>query len=241
MGVKKMKKLSIVVPSIKPVCAMKCIHGINLSARLCPYEYEIIIVSPFDIYGDHVIWAYQPQQDCDGSVKATNIGAKKSCGDYVLCFTDDWTLTGDWWSAISFMEERLQSRQFKILSISSGAYNGIPYGNAYWVRRDTLDGPLKGHLFNPPYYQWFGDIDLSMKLYDSNEPIVSYDKNCIIYYPDSMCEGSTKSKRGAEISDITVFNALWGKYYTHVIPDEWGYSGDMMTPLIRQRLSMSIW
>lgn len=162
-------KISLVVTTVKPP---EYVAGLiaSINDKGCPFDYEIIVVSPVEVKGQNVGWHHQPEEEATSSAAAFNYGASLATGDYIGGVADYFRFDQNWWEIVPAIE-RLSNNKYKLLSWYTGSVAGIRYPQIYCLSRDTMTDLMKGHLINPAYHYQFVPVDIGCRLVELGEPL----------------------------------------------------------------------
>lgn len=167
--------ISVILPSLRPEKARKCIDSIAETSE--GVNYEVVVVSPLNMselllgcQGYHRI-KFVHEEKKEGSCKANTLGYENAAGKYVFAMADDQRLGQDCLkNLIGFMRPHDQEI-FLAGARCCGVYGAAPecktYGFYYafnpCIRRDLVQ-PVGG-FYDPYYKSYYGDPDLSMRVW----------------------------------------------------------------------------
>lgn len=159
-------KISITLPSIYPDSLANAINNINETTRL---PHEILVVSPFEMRGDNVVWIQETERR--GCNYAQVVAAKYATGDLITAHADDFHYVDGWDEKVvpDFLERERLCRGFYLMGLRYDIANwvgtvfGMYYANFPFARRELMS---KLGWLGPEYKRGFGDSDLSMRVWD---------------------------------------------------------------------------
>jgi hypothetical protein len=158
--------ISITLPSLFPNLAKRAIDNINATTQR---PHEILVVSPFEIFGPNVVWVKEPKPH--GVAYAQHSAAVASKGDFIAASADDYDFVDGWDDIIIPDFERRESLypgKFYSMGLRYavddlvGTVFGIYYPNFPIVRRHTFE---KCGWISPDYKGGFGDCDFGMRIW----------------------------------------------------------------------------
>lgn len=143
-----------------------------------PYDYEILVYSPFPVEGPKILWVEDTTKD--GCVSGFNELLKYNPGRYVVPAVDDMVYDNSIFKAIPFLESELfANRKYKICAVCAGIIPGeslIPspsrptnFGFAPYIKENNFRvvgypfmsietiGLLGGIMFPPCFKHHYGD------------------------------------------------------------------------------------
>ena len=189
-------------------------------------DFEIIVVSPFKIVGEHVLWTedYPPFK---GSVFATNLALSRAKGDYIIYFSDDVAPTKLCLkNMLEFMKDKPEPflGAFKMFTPTGkeigafGAYKKL-YACYGCLSRNTLL-KLSNILFRPEFKYSWADIDLSLRVWELGGQVEICPIAGVI--PKQVEDEVYRSHRTTFDQDFNTFANKWHPKYSKDIPREIG-------------------
>lgn len=209
------KEVSILLPSLREKLVSERIYQ---WAKTNPdVNYEIILVSPFQISDGKVNWINEGGQQ-RGSVHATNVAASVCQGEYMIYMSDDVQPTKDCLrNMLNFMkEEHLHPflGAFKMLKSGNkeigpfGAYDKLYACYGCISKADLL--LVSNILFKPAFKYSWGDIDLSLRVWEKGGEVKICNTACVI--PEQIeDELYQKHRKETFQQDIDTFLGFWHK------------------------------
>jgi hypothetical protein len=231
-----MVDISILLPSLREDAAGHCIDWVNSFS--VPYEYEIVLVSPFKIDKPNVVWV-EDTGPFRGSVKPINDAYLISKGDFVCLAGDDAPYDVGWWSIIDFVKQLDPKRKYRIagfnkkfLRLFKHVYkhptlrrlpgltkfhghpkiHGVDIPGWFCADRPTID-LLGGTPFHQDLWAHCGDVDVGLKLHWAGEPVQFCQSAYIICSGGIDDELHAKNVSQFMRHDIDVTNSIWGDIY----------------------------
>lgn len=205
--------LSIIVPSLRK----ECMESLEESIRNSTDNYELIVISPHEIFGENVVWI--KEETPKGVYRAVERGLNVARGDFILHMPDDMRPMGN---AINDMREFVGGRKvignFQPYSgmhrLNLGAYYKKLYSFCPFLSRETLDC-LDGVLMDTYYTSFYGDPDLSLRAWQ-NGILVETEGKAGMSIQSQEDEIKIKSHSLYEQKDCERFKKRWepilGKY-----------------------------
>lgn len=207
-------KLSIILPSIFPNLLERSIRNIYLTTFGC--EYEIVVVSPFEVSGKHIVWV--PEACQRGNVAAHSIGFNAASGDYIISISDD-ILTPPYWAVnlIDFIKKR-ESVLGNIPLVCGPRNSECKFGTVFGIfypyfpcaSRKTIE--KIGGWFSTNYISHFGDPDIALRTWT----VGGRCEICTTVRFDLVDRGDTaeSSHKGVSlIRDMDSFCKTWAPKY----------------------------
>ncbi len=203
-------RVSITLPSLFPDHLNKTISLIQ--ARTRSVDYEIIVVSPFEVTGPRVVWVREDQPR--GNVPAQRAAFAHATGDFVLAFTDDAELAPGWDAqCLQNFASRERGQELFCLGLNLrtrtvGTAFGIYYPFFPFARRSCF---AKIGYFCEPYKAHFADVDLGFRIWDAGGRCEFSEKPLVTLHNPIGREASHKNKTLTE--DMASFVARWAPKY----------------------------
>ena len=223
-----MPKVSVIIPTIKPEYASLMVNSVTANANYD--DYEIVIVSPFELEGDErVRWIREPEAS-SGATTASIAGFERTDSEIVVGI-GDYTLTKRNWlcNLVEFIEQR-----------EKGAF---PFcAGLFWANSNPETPPAVGTVFGhyypyfygmsrrsilaaggyllPEYPTAFGDCDLGLRVWElGGQCQLCWDSILI-----SMWRKEMSAQRKANIGDhegqMRTFIDRWKPVYGEGWPAE---------------------
>lgn len=157
-------KLSLTLPTLFPGPAARIIE--NVRATIGDVDYEILLVSPFEMAGPNIRWIREDTPAGCGAAHAT--ACRNATGDVIFPLADDIELKPGWASA-GFRELQMHERN-RPYALGVGQVNqivgtvfGIYYPFFPMVRQSTLDAV--GGFYRPGLKHHFTDADFAFRIW----------------------------------------------------------------------------
>lgn len=204
-----MKKLSIIIPSLRTYRLKECLAFIH--ANTANVDYEVVVVG--NAFPDHcppVSLKFVYEEIPRGVVNAVNAGFAVSDGEYVCTLSDEALVRQNW-----------ASNMLRFLAGFDGDVQGCPkvvppspfhYFNKIFapfpfMRRDLIE--KVGGLFDQEYRSFYADPDLSMRVY-ANGGTVAVCEASVVYHPFINDALHQKSVQLYADQDRATFIKRWG-------------------------------
>jgi len=161
-------ELSILLPSLRPDAVARKVK--EFSETNTDVDYELIVVSPFDVQGDRV--RHIPEKERNGVIYAINQAYAHSSARYIVLWSDDAIPEpGCLRNILNFVKQK------PVPFLASFRRRGrdgkeheqwAVYGKLYagWLCADRETFNLVGGLFNPEYKNYWADPDLSLRVWE---------------------------------------------------------------------------
>jgi len=201
--------ISILLPSVRPEAVKQTIREF---AETNPgFDYEIVVVSPFEVQGENVIWV--EEREPLGSVSATFMAYVHSRGKYVIYFSDDVTPGQNCLTEMyNFMEQHPAPfiGAFKMMDSTReigpfGAYDKL-YACYGCLSRETIS-KLDGFFDTQFLFSW-ADIDISLRCWEIGGKVEIC--HTAVVYPHQIHDDVYKNHREKYWnSDVNQFFDIW--------------------------------
>lgn len=200
--------VSIIVPSVRP----KMMSALKDRIARFTKDYELIVISPYSI--DGVI--HVKEDKTDGVYKAVEKGLKVAKGEYILHIPDDIFPSTGWVdNMIDFVGDRFVIGNYRSCTrescCSEESYYDMPYSWFPFLSRKTLDR-LGGVLMDTYYSSFYGDPDLSIRMWQAGGRVETCHKAWIILVGD-LDEAKRISLDRYEAKDKEKFIKRWTPVY----------------------------
>lgn len=207
------KEVSILLPSLREKLVNQRI-GEWANTNEYNVDYEIILVSPFQVLGSKITWI-KDNPPFRGSVHATNLACGIAQGEYVIYMSDDVKPTkGCLRNLLDFMKEERNHPflgAFKMLNSNNkeigpfGVYNRLYSCYGCISKEDLMN--LNGILFKPQFkYSWV-DCDLSLRVWEKQGEVKICDN--AILFPEQVNDEVYNSHRNTFQDDFNTFVSIW--------------------------------
>lgn len=205
-----MLRTSITLPSLHPELLFRALRNIRQTTF---GEYEVIVVSPFEVSAPNVIWVRE--EEPKGCACAHARAAEHATGDFLLAFADDHILVDGWDIAVAkdliAFEKKLENKIGAIgLRFANANVMGTVFGKYYpnfpFMRREVV---LQVGWIGNDYERGFGDCDLGMRIWDAGGWCEQSTRSLILIHADD----ARKSGANYSNADLALFVHRWGDKY----------------------------
>lgn len=216
--------ISILIPSLREKLLKQRIVEFALTNPTT--QYELIVVSPFEIKESNVIWI-KDSPPFRGSVKATNQALGSAKGEYIMYFSDDVSPTKD---CLKSMIEFLKTKEEPFLGAYKmthpGGFTIGPFGAydrlyaCYGCLSKTSLLKLNNLLFDNKFQYSWADIDLSLRIWELGGKVEICENAIVI--PKQEDDEVYRSHRTTFDQDFNTFANKWHSKYGEGITREIG-------------------
>lgn len=203
-------KFSLTLPSLFPAALPDCLRNIFAATR--DVEYEILIVSPFEVSGRNIRWIRE--ETPAGNCRAHRMAFDCAAGDVVVALSDDVRLCSGWDRVCArHLMERQRDRPLLVGLHQTNRMVGTVFGVYYpFFPAGLRDAILSvGGYFSDDYKAHFGDPDLALRVWSAGgrcefttEPVIARIERDAGATPDRTHKETSLSR------DLSVFAAKWG-------------------------------
>lgn len=164
-----MAEISILLPSLRPQAVVRVVRELSLTNPAM--DYEIIIVSPFEIGGEKVVHVLETERR--GVMHAINEAYKVASGEYIVVWSDDASPEDDCLIRIldfvkahaapfvaTFRRRDPQGKEAEQWSVYGKLYAG-------WLCASKRTLQLAGGLFDSGFKNYWADPDLSLRVWST--------------------------------------------------------------------------
>ena len=209
-----MPLFSLSLPSLREENAELVIR--HIEAHSAGVDYEIVVVSPFEIRGPRIVHVLE--EEPLGNCSAHAAAYEASSGEYIITFTDDIIPTAGW---LDGLPELLQAREAEHFPFCGGMHraNWLIFGTVYGLyypyfpvlSRRSVEAI--GGYFSRDYQAHFGDPDLAMRVWDAGGrcELMPGVKIYALHQLDQTDVAFHKRTSGAR--DMAAFQARWAEMY----------------------------
>jgi len=199
---RKEVEVSILLPSLRKCRAISFVRNLELIEP--ELDYEVIVVSPFPIFSNKVVWV--PEGKPMGNVVAGAVACKYSKGAYMVCLSDDVLPTlGSITTLLNFIKQHSDpfAAGFSLKDLTGAAATSklYIYGHLYacflGVSRRTIEAV--GGFYLDIYKAHWADPDFCLRVYQAGGTI-------------EVCEAAELS---VDPSFTDEFNAINSEKYFH--------------------------
>jgi GT2 family glycosyltransferase len=204
-----MKDISIILPSLRPREVNKTIS--EFYDTNSDVNYEIIVVSPFEVMGLNVKWI--PESERLGTIMANNIALAFVKGRYVVYFSDDVSPTTDCLENMIYFMDKQRAPfigAFKMTTPTGkeigpfGAYNKL-YACYGCISIKTMN-LVVGYL-DMAFKDSWADIDLSLRVWEAGGSVEICQDAIVI--PRQIEDDIYKKHRESFQTDYQTFLGKW--------------------------------
>jgi len=212
--------ISILLPSLREQVVKARIKDFEYTNP--DFNYEIIVVSPFKVEGNKVIWIQEHSKS--NSVSATRIAYYFSKADYIIYFSDDVIPTIFCLENIyNFIKQKEDPfiAAFKMITPSGkeigpfGTYDKL-YACYGCLSKNTID-KIGGFWPSDFLYSW-ADIDMSLRCWEIGGK-VEICQNAVVI-PNQIEDEVYKEHRNTFQQDFQVFLKKWHHKLGRNLPEE---------------------
>lgn len=199
--------VSIVLPSVFPGHLHATLDVIAAHTR--SIDYEVIVVSPFEVNRPKVKWVREDQPR--GNVPANVSAFPHAAGEFVLACADDAVLVPDWDAhclANFQARERGQSLFCLGLNLSTrivGTVFGIYYPYFPFARRSCFQTV---GFYDEAYQAHFADADMALRIWSSGGRC-EFSERPLIVHSEPDRDAARTRKSTALDADMATFLARW--------------------------------
>lgn len=211
-------KLSLTLPSLFPEPAIRVIENVRATVR--DIDYEILLVSPFEVTGPNVRWVRE--ETPKGAGVASAIAYAHSTGDIIFPLADDIELNHGW--ATEGLKALLRFERDRPYALGVGQTNmivgtvfGIYYPFFPMVRRATLEAVGGFYLSN--YKHHFTDSDFALRIWSIGGACGFTERGYIVRTPREAGASAATAQQLANSRaesirrDMDVFTQAWAPRY----------------------------
>jgi hypothetical protein len=159
-------KISITLPSLFPNALAETVKNIMAASR--SVDYEIIVVSPFEVSGPRIVWVRE--ETPSGNCPAHRAAFAHASGDFVVAMSDDARLSAGWADVClrHVLARESGAGNGLLLGLNQsnlviGSVFGIYYPFFPFGRRGLIESV--GGYFSDAYFAHFGDPDLALRVW----------------------------------------------------------------------------
>lgn len=164
-------KVSLILPSIVPELLDRALENIYATAEM--EDYEIIVVSPFEVRKPRVVWV--PETELRGVIAAHAAAYAVATGDILAALSDDVTWEPGWLArVVDFVESReklyfpyasgfvvlVDDNRFGIATTMYGYYYPT------WTAISRRSVEAIGGYFSTEFYAAFSEADLGLRIWE---------------------------------------------------------------------------
>ena len=213
-------KVSITLPSLFPDLLARALAAIE--AAIGGIEYEIVVVSPFEVRHANVVWVREEAPS--GNIAAQNLAYRQCTGDVIATMTDDIVPQPGWMArALDHLLAGERRNALFVTGVSHVPFAGTVFGIYYpflpLARRSTFEAV--GGYFAPEFHAHYGDPDLGLRVWAAGgraEPLLPP-----LVTPLGAARGSAPeapAKRSSYRADRARFIAKWKDTFGRGWPTE---------------------
>lgn len=206
-------KLSLTLPSLFPDALAITMKNIEATTR--DVDYEVVVVSPFEVSGPRIRWV--PEGTPSGNCGAHRKAFDACTGDVVIALSDDVRLADGWAATYvrNFLEAERRNPQL-CLGLRAGNVLGTVFGIYYpyfpGARRSTFEAA--GGYFSDQLRARFGDPDIALRIWTMGGRCEFTTKSLIAFDERRSPEEDARThKQSALERDMATFLATWEPVY----------------------------
>lgn len=218
-------EISVLLPTLRPDKARKCIDSIAQTSQ--GVNYEMVVVSPLDMCNllvgcqGYERLRFVREEKPEGCNKAFTTAYEHAAGKYVFAIADDHRLGQDCLkNLIEFMRPHDQEI-FLAGARCYGVYGAGPESKTYGfyyaytpcIRRDLAK--QVGGFYDPHYRSYYGDPDLSMRVWHHGGKV----KLCLdawVEYHNELDNLDLEAHTNNSARDFHAFYQRWHPIYGHL-------------------------
>ncbi|MHB8124404.1 MAG: glycosyltransferase family 2 protein [Desulfitobacteriaceae bacterium] len=219
-------EISVILPTLRPEKAWKCIENIASSSE--GINYEVVVVSPLNMRDllvgckgyQRIIFVLEKNKE--GSCKANTLGYENATGKYIFALADDHRLGQDCLkNLLEFMRPHDHER-FLAGARCYGVYGAAPecktYGFYYAFNPCIQKNVVKhvGGFYDPYYKSYYGDPDLSMRVWHSGGK-VELCPDAWVEFHNEFDDVDFESHDDYAERDFNAFFKRWHPIYGHLV------------------------
>lgn len=209
-------KITFTLPSLFPEILQATIQTLyqNLPSN-AGFEYEIVIVSPFQVTGPYIKWV--PEDKPRGNSFAHNQAYLHSTGDVIIALSDDFFFQEPFLeSAIAQLVEGEKSYFPYACGLTSnlvGTVFGIYYPYFPVISRRSIEAV--GGFYSPEFIAHFADCDLALRIWSSGGKCeIAMDSHIYGLERKQQVELPESQHRSlAKVQDMETFLKKWMPLY----------------------------
>ncbi len=219
-------EISVVLPTLRPDKALKCIDRIAETSG--GVNYQVVVVSSLDMAAllagckgyDRIRFVKEEKKE--GSCKANTLGYENATGKYVFAIADDHLIgQGCLENLVKFMQPH-DSEMFLAGARVYGVYGpgdehtvyGFYYPYNPCIRRDLVE--RVGGFYDPYYKAYYGDPDLAMRVWH-NGGKVELCLNAWVEFHNDVDTVDLESHADYAQRDFYAFFKRWHPIYGHLV------------------------
>lgn len=199
-------KISILLPTLFPPLADRLIKNIWQSELPVWCDLEIVVASPMQIFGKHIVWCRDEKPS--GTNPAMRMAFEASSGDLICSLADDFSVNPDW---LLKSVPALDFRNDVVLALDGGMFSC--FGYRYAISPLTTRTTVKRHWrFYFPYVSHWGDPAFSMDMWRTGGGVLPMpDRRGVVNWGlDRMGHGESVIKESSFKPDQVRFLADFG-------------------------------
>jgi hypothetical protein len=211
-------KISILLPSLFPDLAKRSIESLRAGAG--DLDYEIIVVSPYEVSGPHIVWS-QEIGEARGCTAGYRQAFVQATGDIIMPWTDDVTATPNCIAnCLAFFLKRESQTNLYCCGLNYkwdrgagrfGTVFGIYYPYFPFLGRHTID--CVGGFYASEYVGGFGDPDLGLRIWHARGRCELSAESVILPVPERHRHPKGQHKYSYFLQDMTTFVTRWAIDY----------------------------
>jgi len=217
--------ISVILPTLRPEKAHKCIESIAETSE--GVNYEVVVVSPLDMCnlldgckGYNRI-KFMKEEKKEGCNQAYTNGYENASGKYIFAIADDHRLGLD---CLKKLIEFMQPHDDEIFLAGARCYGvygpgpenttyGFYYAYTPCIRRDLVE--QVGGFYDPYYKHYYGDPDLAMRVWH-NGGKAELCLDAWVEYHNELDNIDLESQTNNSERDFNAFFQRWHPIYGHL-------------------------
>ncbi|MEN6348500.1 MAG: glycosyltransferase [Syntrophomonas sp.] len=218
-------EISVILPSLRPEKAHKCIESIAATSK--GVNYEVVVVSPLDMCNlldgckGYERIKFVQEEKKEGCNQAYTNGYEKAAGKYIFAIADDHRLGQDCLkNLIGFMQPH-DEEIFLAGARCYGVYGPGPENTTYGfyyaytpcIRRNLV-ADVSG-FYDPYYKHYYGDPDLAMRVWH-NGGKVELCLDAWVEYHNELDNIDLEAQTDNSEMDFNAFFERWHPIYGHL-------------------------
>lgn len=216
-----MPKVSISLPSLRPELLEASIRVLHAMAGFD--DYEILVVSPFEVAGPRIRWL--PETEPQGNCGAHALAYEHAAGDIMVAMTDYVWPRRNWLKNLVRFIEEMEARffpfcagQFWATSTPQGPTLGSMFGRyyAYYPAATRRSLEAAGGWYSREFMAGYGDGDLGLRIWEAGgQARPCWDAVLVSSYQRKLIAPGQKGLKHRTNEDQVTFERKWGERLGH--------------------------
>lgn len=191
-------KVSLLLPTLFPKRAGRLIESAQQAGES---EFEIVVCSPMEIRGAHVVWVRDTH--CNGNNPANRTAFHNSAGEVIAVVQDKITLVEDWAAKLLSC---VASKPTALWGLKTLAGRCCVFGHYYpFYPAGARSIFLEHFQFFYPYTAQWGDPAFALDVWRKGGLVKETPEQIIIEHGDTMGEGISPHKESSFLTDMRLF------------------------------------